>query len=133
MVIKSKEVAYSQMRAQFSVLVKLQINKDYNKEAFKAIVRRLLRCLSGVSITEVGNNLYMATFDKGSEMEEIIAKGPWPFNKCFILLKRLHGDTSPFDVKFPNAYFWIRVFNIPVKSMNRDVSSRLANEIGEYR
>ena len=38
MVIKSKEVAYSQKHAQFSVLAKLQISKDYNKEAFKATV-----------------------------------------------------------------------------------------------
>ena len=47
-VIKLKEVAYSQRRAQFSVLVKLQINKNYNKEAFKATIRQLWRCSSGV-------------------------------------------------------------------------------------
>ena len=59
-------------------------------------------------------------------MEEIIAEGPWSFNKRLILLKRFHLDISPSD-----AQFWIRVFNIPIKSMNRDVGSRLANEIGD--
>lgn len=39
-VIKSKEVGYSHKHAQFSVLAKLEINKDYNKEAFiKATVK----------------------------------------------------------------------------------------------
>ncbi|KAL0002388.1 hypothetical protein SO802_016169 [Lithocarpus litseifolius] len=64
-------------------------------------------------------------------MEEIIAKGPWSFNKRLILQKRFHGDTCPSDVKFHNAQFWICVFNIPIKSMNRDNGSRLANEIGD--
>ena len=64
-------------------------------------------------------------------MEEIIAKGPWSFNKRLSLQKRFHGDTSPSDVKFQNAQFWICVFNIPIKSMNREIGSRLANEIGD--
>ena len=41
MVVKSKEAVYSYKQAQFDVLAKLQINKDYNKEVFKANVRRL--------------------------------------------------------------------------------------------
>ena len=41
MVVKSKEVVFSLKQAQFDVLAKLQINKDYKKEALKATVRRL--------------------------------------------------------------------------------------------
>ena len=64
-------------------------------------------------------------------MEEIIAKGPWSFNNRLILQKRFHGDTSPSGVKFHNAQFWICVFNIPIKSMNRDIGIWLGNEIGD--
>lgn len=110
-VIKSKEVGYSHKHAQFSVLAKLEINKDYNKEAFiKATVKQLWHCSSWVSITEVGNNLCMDIFQKESDMKEIIAKAPWFFNKRLILQKRSHGDTSPSDVKFHNAQFWICFF-----------------------
>lgn len=64
-------------------------------------------------------------------MKEIIAKGPWFFNKRLILQKISHGDTSSSDVKFHNAQFWICFFNISTRSMNRDIGSRLANEIGD--
>jgi len=87
--IKSKEVTCSQKRAQFNLLVKLQINKDYNKEAFKATLRQLWRCSRGVSINDVGNNLYLAIFERESNLVDIIAKSPWPFDKQLILLKLL--------------------------------------------
>ena len=105
MLIKSKEVTYSQKQAQFSLLVKLQINKDYNKEAFKATLRQLWRCSHGVSINDVGNNLYLAIFEEESNLEEIITKSPWSFDKYLFLLKHFHGDMSPCDVKFKHASF----------------------------
>lgn len=64
-------------------------------------------------------------------MKEIIAKGPWFFNKRLILQKISHGDTSSSDVKFHNAQFWICFFNISTRSMNRGMGSRLTNEIGD--
>ena len=64
-------------------------------------------------------------------MEEIIAKSPWSFDKHLILLKRFHGDISPCDVKFKHASFLIRAFNVPIRSMNKEVGGRIAKEIGE--
>ena len=100
LVIKSNEVAYSQHKAKFNLLVKLRINKDYNREAFKATLRQLWRCQHGVSIKEVMVNLYLAIFTEECDMKEIIAKGPWSFDKRRILFKRFHGDISPSGVKF---------------------------------
>lgn len=37
---------------------------------------------------------------------------------------------SPNNVTFEHSPFWIRVFNISIKSMNRVVGTRLAKEIG---
>nr|POE63888.1 hypothetical protein CFP56_24719 [Quercus suber] len=44
--------------------------------------------------------------------------------------KQFKGDLSPGDVSFQHSPFWIRVFNIPIKSMNSCVGTRIANEIG---
>ena len=53
------------------------------------------------------------------------------FDIRLILMKRFFGDISPAKVTFTHSLLWIRIFNIPIKSMNTDVGARIANEMGE--
>lgn len=51
------------------------------------------------------------------------------------LWKKFHhskdnGDLSLSRVTFQRSPFWIRVFNVHIKSMNRTIGIRIANEIG---
>ena len=63
-------------------------------------------------------------------MNDVLDKSTWLFDKRLVLLKRFDGDLSPGNVKFQRSPFWIRVFNIPIKSMNISVDNYIANEIG---
>ena len=63
-------------------------------------------------------------------MTEVLDRSPWSFDKRLILMKQFNGDLSPGNVSFQYSSFWIRVFNIPIKSMNSVVGTRIANEIG---
>ena len=131
MVVKSHEVAISKQQAQFNILFMLQTTKDFNKEAFKSTCLSLWRCSWGVTIKEVGQNLFLAIFGSEELVREIIDKSPWSFDKSPILMKCFYGDISPANVSFTHSPFWIRIFNIPIKSMNKDVGARIANKMGE--
>ena len=63
-------------------------------------------------------------------MMDILDRSPWSFDKRLVLSKRLEGDLSLGNVKFQQSPFWIRVFNIPNKSMNTTVDNHIAKEIG---
>uniref|UniRef100_A0A7N2R350 CCHC-type domain-containing protein n=1 Tax=Quercus lobata TaxID=97700 RepID=A0A7N2R350_QUELO len=63
-------------------------------------------------------------------MMDILDRSPWSFDKRLVLSKRLEGDLSLGNVKFQQSPFWIRVFNIPNKSMNTTVGNHIAKEIG---
>ena len=63
-------------------------------------------------------------------MNDVLDKSTWLFDKRLVLMKRFDGDLSPGNVKFQRSPFWIRVFNIPIKSMNISVGNCIANEIG---
>ena len=60
--VSSQEVALSKDHAQFIILFKLQSTKDFNKEAFKSTIQKLWHGLRGVTIKEVGSNLFLAIF-----------------------------------------------------------------------
>ena len=63
-------------------------------------------------------------------MNDILDRSSWSFDKRLVLLKRLTSDVSSENVTFQRSPFWIRVFNIPIKSMNTIVGNYIANEIG---
>ena len=127
--VNSREVALSKQQTQFSILFKLQINKDFNKQAFKSTIQQLWRGSYGVTIKEVGNNLFLAIFANEEDMVEVLEKSPWSFDKR-LLLQRFNGDLNPSKVIFQRSSFWIRVFNVHIKSMNRTIGIFIANEIG---
>lgn len=63
-------------------------------------------------------------------MMDVLDKSPWSFYKRLVLLKQFEGDLSPGIVKFQRSPFWIRVFNIPIKSMNTTVGNHIVKEVG---
>ena len=46
-------------------------------------------------------------------------------------MKRFHADSSLDNITFRHSPFWIRIFNIPIKSMNKVVGTQIGNEMGE--
>ena len=131
MAVESHEVAISKQQDQFSILFTLQTTKDFNKEAFKSTCTSLWRSPRGVTIKEVGQNLFLAIFGSEEHFQEIIDKSQWSFDKRLILMKRFYGDISPAKVTFTHSLFWIRIFNTPIISMNKDVEAHSANEMGK--
>ena len=63
-------------------------------------------------------------------MMDVLNRSPWSFDKKLVLLKQFEGDLNPGNVKFQRSLFWIRVFNISIKSMNTTVGNHIAKEIG---
>ena len=103
--VSSQEVALSKDHAQLSILFKLQSIKDFNKEAFKSTIQKLWRGLHGVTIKEVGSNLFLAIFVREEDMKEVLDKSPWSFDRKLILLKCFHEDLSPGNVAFKYSPF----------------------------
>ena len=67
---------------EHSLVMKLQTTKPYNMEAFKATLKQLWRCNGGPTIADVGENLLIAIFPSRLELQKIMARSPWSFDKC---------------------------------------------------
>ena len=74
--VNAQDVAQLKEQAQFSLLFKLQTNKDFSKEAIKSTIQQLWRGSQRVSIKEVGNNLFLAIFDTEDHMNDILDRSP---------------------------------------------------------
>ena len=130
--LRQDPIAKSKKEAQFSILFKLLTTRVFNVEAFKGTVRSLWSGRGGVLIRVIEENLFMAVFQDVDDMERVFVQSPWTFNKKLIQMVRFAGDLQPTAVKFSRSAFWIRVFNLPIKSMIREVGEDIGRGIGQH-
>ena len=62
-------------------------------------------------------------------MDRIFVQSPWTFDKKLIQIVCFDGDLQPGEVLFRFTAFWIRVLNLPIKSMVRAVGEDIGNAI----
>jgi hypothetical protein len=128
--LRKDPIVKSKKDAQFSILFKLLTTRVFNVEAFKGTVRSLWMGRRGVTIRAIEDNLFMAVFQERDDLERVFVQSPWTFDKKLILMVRFEGDLQPMAVTFTQAAFWIRVHNLPIKSMIREVGEDIGMELG---
>ena len=86
--------------------------------------------MGGITVRDIDDNLFLAVFNRGDDMERVIIQSPWKFDKKLIQMIRFEVDMQPTDVKFVYSTFWIRIYNLPILSMVYEVREDIGNNIG---
>ena len=128
--LRTGSIQQSKQEAEFSLLFRLLTSRSFNGEAFKGTVWNLWASQGGVTIRDIEDNLFMAIFNRGDDMERIVIQSPWTFDKKLIQITRFESDMQPTVVKFTHSLFWIRIHNLPILSMVREVGEDVGNHIG---
>ncbi len=129
--LRRERVIRSKQEAQFSILFKLLTIRPFNGEALKSSVRAMWMSPGGVTIRDITDNLFMAVFTSKDDMERIFFLSPWTFDKKIIQMVRFVGDLQLTAVKFTHAAFWIRIMNLPIKNMTREVGEDIGQAVGK--
>jgi hypothetical protein len=129
--LRRERVIRSKQEAQFSILYKLLTIWPFNGEAFKSSVRAMWMSPGGVTVRDITDNLFIADFTSKDDMERIFVLSPWTFDKKLIQMVRFVGDLQPTAVKFTHAAFWIRIMNLLIKSMTREVGEDIGQAMGK--
>jgi hypothetical protein len=69
-------------------------------------------------------------FHEKDDMERVFVKSPWTFDKKLVQIVRFEGDLQPKAITCTSSAFWIRVFNLPIKSMIWEVGEDIGRAIG---
>uniref|UniRef100_A0A2N9G5C3 CCHC-type domain-containing protein n=1 Tax=Fagus sylvatica TaxID=28930 RepID=A0A2N9G5C3_FAGSY len=129
--LRKERVSKSHQEAKFSLLFKLHTTRPFNGEAFKRSVRAMWSVHGDMIVSEIDDNLFVGAFYSEAALQRILAFSPWTFDKKLILLTRFVGDLQPSAVKFTHSAFWIRIVNLPIKSMTREVGEDIGTAVGK--
>jgi hypothetical protein len=111
---------------------KLLSEKPAFVDAMETALGRIWCPMRGISCKEMGENCFLFTFRQESGKKKALFDGPWQFNKSLLVLEDFDPGKTLDEYEFSTIPIWIRIFGLPLGSMNRDTGIRIGDEVGEY-
>ncbi|KAK9279540.1 hypothetical protein L1049_013219 [Liquidambar formosana] len=108
-------------RAKFYLVGKLLTDRLYNAEALKSTLKMIWKLVKGLTLVDLGKNLFLFQFYYPLDRRRVLDTGPWSFDKSLVLLKEVEGDVQPSELVIDKATFWVQVDNLPLGCMTKDV------------
>ena len=128
--VSKDRVLKSHQEVKFSILFKLLTTRTFNGDAFKNSVGAMWASHGVLLVITIDDNLFMAAFPSDAALRRVFSTSPWTFDKKLILMARFVGDLQPTTVKFTHAAFWIRLVNLPIKSMTCEMGEDIGQRVG---
>jgi hypothetical protein len=90
-------------------------------------------CLvKGVTISEVGDGVFLFQFNHNHDLEKVLKGGPWFFGKHMLILGSMVGVKDPSHVSLFAVPFWIQIHQLPVGYMSEKIGEKIATTVGEF-
>lgn len=70
------------------------------------------------SIGEKNDNLFVAEFGSGRDMERVLLGSPWMVGRYAVLLKEYDATLSASAIVFDRMELWVRILDLPLGWMN---------------
>ncbi|XP_059454891.1 uncharacterized protein LOC132185085 [Corylus avellana] len=117
-------------RGQLCIVGKLMSERVVSKESIKTTLKRWWRLTGTMSFKVIGGNLFLIEFEKANDKMRVLEGRPWVFEGNLFLVEDFDGRSSPTDIRFDKAAFWVRMMKLPLACMSREVGLKLGSSVG---
>jgi hypothetical protein len=115
---------------QSYIVGKLMSERMVCKETIKTKLKRWWKIAGTFTFKVLGENLFLIEFEYAKGKKRVLEGKPWDFEGNLFLVEDFDGRTLPSDIVFNKASFWIRMTNLPLACMGRDVGFKLGSSAG---
>lgn len=119
-------------RVYLCLIGKFLSGKTLNFMAMKSRLSAVWRPVRGVYIKSYTSNLFLFQFFHSKDLKRVLIGGPWFFDNCPLIYKRLQDGDIPTSVQLFHLNIWVRLFDIPVGYVKEAVAKLLGDYIGSF-
>ncbi|KAL9448069.1 hypothetical protein AB3S75_015523 [Citrus x aurantiifolia] len=110
---------------------KVIVNIEVKIVGLKADLQQVWRTIREVQIEEMGDNIFIFRFGTEADKRNILAGGPWHFDRALIALVEPSGIGEVTKQSFTHVSFWVQLYNVPIMCMNEETIKEIGEEIGK--
>jgi hypothetical protein len=110
---------------------KLIFDRVIGKETVRSKVTKGWRTEGYTDFKELGDNLFLINFEYESDKWQVLKGQPWVFEGLLFLVEDFNGKVPPSQMKFETVPMWVRMYDLPLACMGKEMGYRLGAKIGE--
>jgi hypothetical protein len=109
---------------------KLLEERTVGKEILKTPMIRAWQPTGWVSFKTLGPNLFLIEFQHEWDKVRIMEGCPWKFDRDLFSMAEFDGRTPPSELEFEKVPFWVRMYDMPLACMSREMGQRIGASMG---
>ncbi|MBA0748129.1 hypothetical protein Gogos_004979 [Gossypium gossypioides] len=102
-----------------------------NREAMYRVLRSLWLTKYEVNFVALNEEVIMVKFGCVEDRNRILNMMPWLFDNCLFAMLPFVKDKELETYEFNLSSFWLRIYNIPLEYMERQIAMDVGKAIGE--
>ena len=102
-----------------------------NLEAIGQALRSVWRTKRDFEVSDMGENKVLFLFQEKEDLDRILLRGSWSFDKYILLLHKLEVGESISSLTFHKAAFWIQIHGLPTLSQTREAGLHIGGILGK--
>jgi hypothetical protein len=75
-------------------------------------------------------NKVLFDFNDEVDVERVMHNGPWAYDHSLVVCQRVVANVPIKEVSFTHSLFWVQLHDLPVLSMNQEVSETIGQRHG---
>ena len=112
------------------LLGRLITDRLFNREAFKSSMLRLWGVTRGITVKDIGENLFVFQFTQAAERNRVLKGSPWLFDNYLLALTEFDGSCPASHIQFNRCYFWVQIHRVPLYYMTKETDERVGGTLG---
>lgn len=112
-------------------IAKLMSEKPAHAEALANSLARVWCPLKGLECKDLGDNMFLFTFNQPTGKRRALEDGPWEFDKSILVVEDFVPSKMLREYEFRWVPVWVRVFNLPLGMMCREAGEAIGGFLGE--
>jgi hypothetical protein len=118
-------------RGSSCVLGKLLADRVVSKETIRTPLIRAWQPSKRVTFKTLGSNLFLIDFEDEWDKVRIMEGRPWTFDGHLVSMVDYDGVMPLAQVEFDKAAFWVRMFDLPLACMGKEVGFSIGSSVGK--
>jgi hypothetical protein len=74
--------------------------------------------------------MFLIDFTLLEDKERVLERRPWVFEGSLFLIEDFDGLAKPSDLSFTHAAFWVRMFDLPLACMGKEIGRKIGESVG---
>nr|POE54607.1 hypothetical protein CFP56_53179 [Quercus suber] len=112
------------------LVAKFFTKRHINMEVGFQTLKSMWKTNNSFDVRDLGSNKAMILFDDEDDLDRILMRGPWSFDKYLLGLYKLGKNEAVKNASFDRESIWIQIHYLPIQHMGKANAEAIGSTLG---